>query len=631
MAQVRKAIGSIEPYLVRFVKGKYNSSNDHFFPFPIRLFQTEDLSPKQVDFFIQCYDYLLHGVQVKPSQPLVEYIRTMKFVNTFGRAILDEQLEFNGVQKGGVPDGALLDVVFLPGNQPYLGWFNSGGNPLLSPSLCQDIYHSWKSSKSGCSHTKNSFYDASVRFQYAFQIKAAMCKPSSKVTPRDMKLLHSRHLYCVRSIDNGLDLVSMFTKTISGDPLTAFARKSTQDFPQSLRTLEILMRFSLKRSSSDSADVTKLNDDIQKRCQYLNSNWWDYFLQLRGIGSSSTPPTTSAPPLTAPVLLSTVHCPLFELASLFLSHSNSMSSDQFLMNITNEIIALSNVLDRYEHRLLSSLDIPQPVDLIELPRELQSGLLDSAALQYPFSTHHDKVEPLLGAVTDSIPSDNDEQDYETGWVAAMGLDWKGYLSYALRACDMIASALGASFRQKGDGMLPLLLQRTLKLRHQLRVHHLRRYAFGSTAVWSDKESAVQCFPFFESVCLSLQIRSAIAIVHFSCNEGSTELPHCLPSLQLLSMLFPKLTPCLLSGGSVKSLLDMKAVQQCTLTCQICCRLGEDNTVSFPMTVSQLEELQRQVHLRSRDCNNVQVGLIFRDSQLLAFFNPNQVLPFHHIS
>lgn len=629
MAHLRNAIGSIEPYLIRFVKGQYSGSH-HDFPFPIRRFQTEELSPKQADFFIQCYDYLVHGVQVKPSQSIIEYIKMMKFANTFGKTIVEAERGGHTSTKN-IPEGAVLDLVFLPGNQPYLGWFNSGGDPDLPASLCHDIYHCWNSSKSGCSHAKYSFYDASARFQYAFQVKAAMCKPSSQVTPRDMKLLHSRHLYYVRSVDNGLDLISMFTKTISGDPLTTFSRKNTQVFPQSLRTLEILMRFSLKRSSSDAAEVKKLNDDIKQRCQYLNSNWWDSFMELKGLQSASN--YSALPPsLATPVTLSTVHCPLFELASLLLSNSNSMSPDQFQMRLMNEITALSSVLSRYEYRLLSHLDTPQAVDLAELPKDMQSGLLDCTALRYPFRTCPDKDETIFRSPSEVIQQTvAGDYDVEAGWVATMGLDSKGYLSYALRGCDMIASALGASFRQKGT-VTPSLLQQVWKLRHQLRVHHLRRYAFGSTAVWSDTDSAVQCFPFFESVCLSLQIRSAIAIVQFSQDKGPGEPVYCLPSLQLLSMLFPKLTPCLLYGGSVKSLLEMKAAQQCVLTGQISGKLEGNNTISFSLTGSQLEELQRQVQLQYGTCGKaLQVGVIFRDSRLLAFFNPNQILPFHHIS
>lgn len=607
-----------EPYLLRFVRGAWKGckNSSHI---PICLFRTEELSNQETDFFVQCYDYLVHGIQVPPPIQLKMFLTSLKYGNCFGES--GEKKTDNDCCS---PHGALLDLVCLPGCYPFVGWFFGGDESIeLTSERYQDILSLWKTSKGTCLGTRFTFYNNASQFQYLFQIKLAMSKPFLQVTAREMKILHARHLNFIRSNDIGCNLITIFAKTLSGDSLHTISRQQTSSLPHSLRTLEILLRISLKYSVEDLPFTSKLCEDIKKRCEILSLNWWCPFQQLRG-SSSSTPQYAGVSPS------SQIRCPLYTLAcSIF--DENSKFDEVFIARLSDEIAGLTRELARQEHQGLSQLDTPQGVDKKKI-EEHSGGVLDDSILSYPLHENVSEVERVDFRNSVEVLSN---EAIPRGWMFSMGLDSKGYLSYALRACDILCSALGISFREQdiNSFLLHPWMQSMVKLRHLLRVHQLRRYSFGATGIWMKRDEALQCFPFFESISLSLQVRSSICMLYFSRDFSLSTISFLCPSsLHLLSFLYPKLAPCRVYSGSVEKILSLSGPQ--TLSCSVMFSSSHPstNTLSLSLTSSQIEELQRQVTIQlDVESNSVEVGLIFRDGRPLAFFNMQQGIPFHHIS
>lgn len=607
-----------QPYLLRFVRGSWKG-HKHVEGIPVCIFRTEELSNKEVDFFVQCYDYLVHGIQVPPPTHTKTFLASLKSRNCFGEVIEkkkeDARCESNSV---------LLDLVCLPGSYPFLGWFFGSNESIeLASERYHDILSMWREARETCLGTRFGLYNSANQFQYLFQIKYAMSKPFLQVTPREMKVLHARHLNFIRSNDIGCHLITIFAKTLSGDSLHTLSRKQTSFLPQSVRTLEILMRITLKYSVEDLPFTSKICEDIKRRCEALSLNWWLPFQQLRG---------SSLATLQHDVVLenSHVHCPLYKLAcSIF--DANSKLDESFLSRLNNEINGLTEELERQEHRGLSQLDTPQMVDK-KRDGNHSEGILDQSILNYPLA---EIASESKKAGTSSKDELLEYDDIPRGWMFSMGLDSKGYLSYALRGCDLLCSALGISFKQEDMNhyLHHSWIQNMVKLRHLLRVHQLRRYAFGATGIWMKHEEALQCFPFFESISLSLQVRSAICILYFS-HESSTSNGAflCPPSLHLLSFLYPKIAPCKIFCGSVERVLSLSGPQTLTGSVGFSSPHPNGTILSIALTSSQIEELQRQVTLQGNDkSKNVEVGLIFRDGRPLSFFKIQQGIPLHHIS
>lgn len=607
-----------EPYLLRFVRGAWKGckNSSHI---PICLFRTEELSNKEKDFFVQCYDYLVHGIQVPPPIQLKTFLTSLKYSNCFGD--LNDKRKDNDCCS---PHGALLDLVCLPGCYPFVGWFFGGDESIeLASERYQDILSLWKTSKGTCLGTRFAFYNTASQFQYLFQIKLAMSKPFLQVTAREMKILHARHLNFIRSNDIGCNLITIFAKTLSGDSLHAISRQQTSSLPHSLRTLEILMRISLKYSVEDLPFTSRICEDIKKRCEKLSLDWWGPFQQLRGSSSSTSQYGGVSPS-------SQIQCPLYSLAcSIF--DDNSKFDEVFVARLCDEIAGLTRELELLEHQGLSQLDTPQAVDKKRI-EEPSGGVLDDSILSYPLleSVSEGKGVDFRNSVellnNDVIPR---------GWMFSMGLDSEGYISYSLRACDILCSALGISFREQdmNNYLLHPWIQSMVKLRHLLRVHQLRRYSIGATGIWMKRDEALQCFPFFESISLSLQVRSSICMLYFSRSFSISTMSFLCPSsLHLLSFLYPKLAPCRVYSGSVEKILSLSGPQ--TLSCSVMFSSSHpsSNTLSLCLTSSQMEELQRQVTMQLNvGGDNAEVGLIFRDGRPLAFFSIQQGIPFHHIS
>lgn len=607
-----------EPYLLRFVRGSRKGCKRLHAP-PICLFRTEELSDKELDFFVQCYDYLVHGIQVPPPIQTKKFLASLKYRNCFGETV-GKEIEKNNDDA----EGTLLDLVCLPGSYPFVGWFFGSDESIeLASERYHDILTLWRESKGTCLGTRFSFYTTANQFQYLFQIKLAMSKHFLQVTPKEMKILHSRHLNFIRSNDIGCNLITIFAKTLSGDSLHTISRKQTSSLPQSLRTLEILMRIVLKYSVEDLPFKSKICEDIKRRCSILSLNWWLPFQQLRGSSLSTSQ--------YVPVFQSShVHCPLYTLAcSIF--EEGSKLDETFVRRLTCEIGSLTAELERQEQCGLSQLDTLQAIDK-KTVGDASGGVLDDSILNYPL--------PETISVTEKREIRSKIEDAQSeviprGWIFSMGLDSQGYLSYALRGCDILCSALGISFQQHDINhyFLHPWIQSMVKLRHLLRVHQLRRYALGATGIWVKRDEALQCFPFFESISLSLQVRSAVCILYFSVASYTfSDSFLCPSSLHLLSFLYPKLTPCKLFCGSVEKILSLTGPQILSGSVEFSSPYQNTTTLAFALTASQLEELQRQITLRKDDKRNyTEIGLIFRDGRPLSFFNIHQGIPFHHLS
>lgn len=599
-----------KPYLVRFVSGSYQRESHQKFPVPVYLLRAENLTPHQKDFFIQCYDYLRLGVRVPPPASTKTYFSQLKIASMLGSE--------SGGGSECTTNGPVLDLMFLPGHHAYLGWFTAHekeGGSQCSATLSQDVSNAWESGKMNCMSCRYNYYEMAVRRQYSYQLTTVRNASPSHLSLDQILRVHEQHFNFLRTFDSCHKLIKVFCKIMSRDSLDP-SMLSTDCFPTSLRTLEILTRYALRTAHSDSpsADLLKA---IEQSCKELKVPWW-----MPAVERLLTPSSQCIPKGIPSLCLPGIHCPLFEFAADFAlnegGRSNSWSA------VLNRLLQqLTDRFDAREQRIFSQLNVPREQARgthgeVSQAQATPSGLLDEEALQDALhgGKHHEKHG--MGQRASGIGA-----SLFDGWTASMGLDSNGYISYTLRGCDMLISYLGGSLSSRSH-----LLEKLEHLRHQLLVHQLRRYGVGSTDVWKQRESAAQCFPFFESNSLSLQVKATICILNFSYGGHNCHTVSCPLPLRLLSVLYPRLTPCLLLGGTAEGLLMAKESQH--VEARVAQLL---TTVSISLNSSQFEDLKRRVRAQVRhDTSGVAaVGVVFQDGRWMAFFNPNESIPFHHIS
>lgn len=593
------------PFIARFVVGRHKQTSSTALPIPVFEFFSESLSPRELDFFVQCYDYLSYGVNVPPPLSARAYFSSLKSLNTFGSA--RGRTALNDCHSG-----VSFDLLFLPGSLPYLGWFYSSSVDVSwSRSLCEVILDLWRHKAESCLDIRYTYYNEAMRRQYRFQTRKFNTKASSLITEKDIHALHFRHTQFIRSLDSGAGPIVLFARVMSGDTLNLHNWKDFDLYP-STRAVEILMRCAMKKWN-DLSSNNKLLEEIHQSCYRLGLPWWKPFEELIGVHSAPSTTDTSVSEILSS-RSNEIHCCLYRLALSVVS-GPPKTPEPTIKLVSEEMDRLSSELSAHEHRVLSQMGDFSFIPDIDKRPGAGVGLLDDFILRYPFLGEGE--EEGMG-----YPVNAAECGHAVGhgWMASMGLDTDGYLSFALRACDMLCSFFGAVFHTNRTPFVSKLLT----LRHQLLAHHVRRYGLGSTGVWAEPDSAMQCFPFYESVSLSLQVRSAISILHFTNVGDSHSIQWTYPrSFFLLSLLYPKLTPSLLFCGTTQELYGLKGPQ-------LPCRAGEHNGL-FPLTNSQLEELRRQVRLQESSAGSIRVGALMRDGALVSFFNADRDIPIHHIS
>eukprot|EP00796_Vickermania_ingenoplastis_P000915 gene915-542_t len=601
MGLMKRACGLLAPYIVRF-GGKKGTALAKNFPVPLRIIHTDTLSPRDVDFLVQCYDYLVEGVKVLPPQATKNYVFSLKEDNALG------------LPSKPFADGILFDVLFLSGGHAYVGWFYSDLQhiPSYFMKTCLDILKLCEVKEKICLDNRFSLYGEASRLQYCFQIKISMTKPFDTVAPKELHTLHSRHLNYIRTNDVPCPVLNAFARSFLSDARTFFLRSSLGILPQTVRAVEILLRYAVrKKAERRNVGRNGIIEDIKNRCSALKLNWWEPFKELEcGFLKLSC----SDYPLTLP----NVSCPLFETAWSLLCAPQAVRYDR----ITEQLQTLSLDLLRQEKRILAQLDAPQAIDkeTEEIWRAGNAGVLDETVLHYPLAKT--RKEPVSVCMDTPI----EESRHCQSWMVGMGLDCNGYMSYALRGCDMLCSYFGTHITGPvGYPLLALLL----KVRHQLRVYVMRRYAFGSTNIWMHPESALQCYPYFESICLSLQVRSAVVVLHFcreSMPDGSVYNLVCPVALQLLTALYPKLAPCLLFCGTICSLERTKYTKLLS-----CCvgRSNSGNTISISLTSSQIMELERKAREAEKSDTQsclIKVGALFREGETIFLLSLERIVP-----
>lgn len=280
------------------------------------------------------------------------------------------------------------------------------------------------------------------------------------------------------------------------------------------------------------------------------------------------------------------------------------------------------------------------------------GLVDASYLAYPPSLVLPQTSSMCSPPVPTASPPPSDPTVLLPCLLSPGLDYRGYRSYALHACDILLGLWGAGGKQAN---LPKLVRAVQQLRHALRVHHLRRYASGATSVWDDGERCAQGFPFYAAVSLSLQVRSTMNLLHFSVGSEVTSEPcsACPRSLHLLSLLYPKLTPAPLSAGSVEPLLKYPSEGSpapFVLACRRLAALPLDSSSSsfvnldIPLSLSQTKELQqvaKNIIEESRSVVRggattgggtvVVVGMLVKEGNMFTFFDPHKPLPTHHIA